>query len=133
MNKGDVLFWSKYPFIDRDAPYGYAPSDKLLVVMGTGHNGDFLLFRTTSQPRIDRPDPDGCHSDSSVYRFKSHLAQFKKPTWVLFEQFFIHDEREILNAGARVIFTLASNDIQAILNCFKRSPELSNWLLEYCA
>lgn len=132
MKRGDVLFWRKYPFVDGSAAHGLAPSDKLLVVIGTGQNGNILLFRTTSQVRIDRPGEDGCHSDSSVFRFNSYLGQFEKPTWVQFEQFLIHEEREIVNAGAKVIFSLASNDIQAIINCFKRSPELCNWLVEYC-
>jgi hypothetical protein len=132
VKRGDVLLWRKYPFVDRNAEHGLAPSDKLLVVIGTGQNGDILFFRTTSQARTDRPDGDGCHTESSVFRFNANLGGFEKPTWVQFEQFLIHEEREIVNAGARIIFSLASNDIQAIINCFKRSPELCNWLLEYC-
>lgn len=132
MNRGDVIFWKKYPFPDRGAPQGLAPSDKLFVVIGVDSNGGVLLFRTTSQPRSDRPDTDGCHADSSVFRFNSHLASFRKPTWVQFEEFSIREVREIKNAGASVVFSLVRADIQAIINCFKKSPELSNWILPYC-
>ncbi len=128
-----MLFWRKYPFSGSDPSHGLAPSDKLFVVIGVGQDGSYLLFRTTSQGRSDRPENDGCHSDASVFRFNNNLGRFDKPTWVQFEHNYIHEEREITNAGARVIFTLASDDIQAIINCFRRSPELCNWLQPYCS
>lgn len=132
MNRGDVVFWKKYPFPDRGAPQGLAPSDKLFVVIGVDSDDGVLLFRATSQPRNDRPDEDGCHADFSVFRFNRHLARFRMPTWVQFEGFSIHEVREIKNAGAYVNFSLDHNDIQAIINCFKKSPELANWVLPYC-
>lgn len=133
MKRGDVLLWRKYPFQDESASHGLAPSDKLLVVVGADQNDCLLLFRATSKPRSDRPDQDGCHADASVYRFNTNLGHFEIPTWVQYEGYLLHERREVKNAGAHVIFSLERNDIQAIINCFKRSPELCNWHLEFCA
>lgn len=133
MNRGDVVFWPLFPFEDGKAEHKLAPSDKLLVLIGRDATDCWLMFRTTSVERADRPDPDGCHSEHCVYRFKDKRNKFDKPCWVQYEMPIIKEEREITNAKARVIFSLTKEETSAIINCFKKSPELTNWLWEYCA
>ena len=106
-------------------------STKLLVVMGANDKDQLLMFRTTSQLRDDRPDPHGCHADQSVYRFKDDLEKFEVPTWVQFEQPVLREKREVINAKGNVIFTLGIESVRAIINCYKKSPEVANWVAAY--
>src|SRR5258708_2862855 len=108
-----------------------AASNKLLVVLGCDKKDCLLLLRTTSIQRADRPDPDGCHADNSVYRFKTKTEPFDRRTWVQFEMPILREKREVTNAGANVCFSLNTEQIRAIINCYKRSPEICNWIAEY--
>jgi len=132
VKRGDVIFWPLFPFDDAKAEYKLAPSDKLLVVIGCDSDDYWLMFRTTSVERADRPDPDGCHSVNSVYRFKDKLSKFDKPCWVQYEMPIIKEEREVKNAKGHVVFSLSEEETRAIINCYKKSPDLTNWLWEYC-
>lgn len=127
MKRGDVVFWPFFTFGGTETA-----SNKLLVVIGSDKDGGWLVFRTTSQPSAYRPDGDGCHSDASVFRFKSNPAPFDKATWVQYEGSYVIDKDEMNRKGAKVIFTLEENQIRAIINCFKGSPEMSTWLWAYC-
>jgi len=134
VKRGDVVFWAKYPFPDEKSEHKLAPSDKLLVLIGQDKTNCWLMFRTTKQPREDRPDPDGCHAEFSVFRFKDNRSKFDVPCWVQYEMPIFKEEREITNAGARVVFSLTREEIAAIVNCYKKSPERTNWIWEYyCA
>jgi len=110
---------------------GNTASNKLLVVMGCDKDDCLLLLRTTSQERPDRPDQHGCHADQSLYRFKSPLGNFDKPTWIQYEMPILREKREVTNAGGHVAFSLKQDDLRAIINCYKRSPEIANWLAAY--
>ena len=130
MNRGDVIFWPMYPFKDHRG--NLAPSNKIFVVMGLDADGVMLLYRTTSQPREDRPDPDGCHADNSVYRFNVNRNKFEKPCWIQYELPFFHTKNDVQNAGGYPIFSLTADEIAAVINCYKKSPELVNWVWTYC-
>ncbi len=125
MNRGDVIFWPMYLFEDGSA------SNKLLVVMGCDKDDVLLLLRTTSQERRDRPDAHGCHHDQSVFRFKDKPDPFDKPTWIQYEMPILKEKREVLNAKGGVRFSLGEEQMRAVINCYKRSPEISNWLAAY--
>ena len=125
MNPGVVIFWKGFTFDDGEK------SDKLLVVVGSLPDGARLMLKTTSQFRRWRPDPDGCHAEASVHRFKQYLAGFKIPTWVQFDPPIIYKLTEIQAAGAHVRFTLKPSDLQAIINCYKKSPDISDALVKY--
>ena len=125
MNVADVISWKKFVFPDG------ASSNKLLVVVGKHINGTLLLLKTTSQPSKFRPDSDGCHSLKSVHRFKRNLAGFREPTWIQFDPPFEKVPTDIQAAGAHKIFTLKPNDLAAIKNCYKASPDISDALKEY--
>jgi hypothetical protein len=126
LKRGSVLFWPSFTFDDGGT------SNKLLVVVGQSPNDNMLMFKTTSQPKSYRPDPDGCHSDRSVHRFKQYLGGFRIPTWVQFDPPIIKHPNDAKAAGARVVFEMKPQDVQAVINCFKRSPEVSDILLHYC-
>jgi len=127
VKRGDVIFWPMFRFGSEEA------SNKLLVIMGSDQKDNWLMFRTTSKERADRPDPHGCHADQSVYRFKDNLSKFDVPTWVQFEMEILRERREIENAGCQVKFSLTHEEIRAIINCYKKSPEVASWIAAYMA
>jgi hypothetical protein len=133
MKRGDVIFWPLFPFEDEKSEHKLAPSNKLLVVIGRDSGDCLMMFRVTSVERTDRPDPQGCHADYSVFRFKENRNKFEKPCWVQYEQPILKEEREVRNAKGHVIFSLTEEEVRAIINCFRKSPDLTNWLWEYCA
>jgi hypothetical protein len=127
MKRGDVVFWPLFTFGGTETA-----SDKLLVVVGSDADGGWLVFRTTSQASVYRPDGDGCHADQSVFRFNSNPAPFHKATWVQYEGSYVIGEEDMKRKGAKVSFSLSDDQIRAIINCFKASPEVSTWLWSYC-
>jgi hypothetical protein len=122
---GDVLSWKGFTFDDGGV------SDKLLVIIGVGSAGDLLMLKTTSQTRHYRPDADGCHHDDSVHRFKAYLAGFRIPTWVQFDPPIIRAPAACQGAGAHILFSLKPSDLNAIVNCYRRSPDFSAALGKY--
>lgn len=126
MKRGDVLFWPDFRYKD-----GGAPTPKLIVVAGVDKYKDALLYRATSQSGGYRPDPEGCHADDSVYRFKDNCKPFEMPTWVQFEDPYTLSVADIEAKGIAVKYSLTEVQIQAIINCIKRSPENAKWLSDY--
>ena len=126
MKRGDVLFWPEFKFKD-----GGTPSTKLMLIGGADKYGDLLLYRTTSQPSSYRPDGEGCHADASVYRFRDSPKPFDKATWVQFEDPYVFSVAEIRAKNINVEFSLSEVQMQAILNCLRRSPEYAKWLSGY--
>lgn len=124
MIPGRVIFWRDFSFDDGGV------SDKLLVIVGTDGNGTRLMLKTTSQSRSYRPDADGCHFGSSVHRFKQYLGGFRIPTWVQFDPPIFRSEVEI-KTSAHILFTLKASDLNAIKNCYKKSPDISDALLKF--
>ena len=125
MNPKDVIFWPGFSFEDGGR------SDKLLVVLGARGAEARLLLKTTSQPSAYRPDADGCHAVESVFRFKTNRAGFHVPTWVQFEMGAVENVTDMRGAGARVMFTLKETDFNAIVNCYKKSPDISPELAKF--
>ena len=125
MSPGDVLSWKNFTYDDGER------SDKLLVVVGECQDGTRLMLKTTSKAKRWRPDQDGCHHQESVHRFKQYLAGFRRPTWIVFDPPIIRAVEKITEAGAHRIFSLKPNDLSAITNCYKKSPDISEALLRY--
>jgi hypothetical protein len=125
VKRGAVVFWKNFSFDDGERP------DKLLVVVGCGIDGRLLMLRTTNKPRARRPDPDGCHSDASVVRFKQYLEGFSSPTWIQFDPPIIRTPQQVIDSGAEVLFELNIDDLRAIVDCYKRSPEISDVLMTF--
>ncbi len=125
MKCGTVVFWKGFSFDDGEK------SDKLLVVVGRAIDGRLLMLRTTSQPRAHRPDPDGCHSDASVFRFKQYLRGFTSPTWIQFDPPIIRTPQQVIDSAAEAVFELKLDDLCAIVNCYKNSPDISDALMNF--
>lgn len=126
MIKGDVLFWPDFKYKD-----GGTPSNKLIIITGVDKYGDALLFKTTTHDGGYRPDQDGCHSDESVFRFKSNPKPFNVATWVQYEDPYTSSIADIQAKGIKVCFSLSAIQIQAIINCLRRSQEYARWLEDY--
>jgi len=126
MKRGDVLYWPDFKYAD-----GGKPTPKLIVIAGVDKYQDALLYRTTSQSGGYRPDPEGCHSDDGVYRFRDNLKPFDMPTWVQFEKPTTLSVADIKAKGIKVHFSLSGVQMQAIINCLKRSQEFAKWLVDY--
>jgi len=126
MNPGDVLFWPNFTFVDGDQ------SDKLLVVLAVRSTDSArFMFKTTKQAkRYFKYDNDGCHAEASVHRFKQNLAGFKIPTWIQFDSPIFRSLIQANTDGAHVIFSLKPNDLKAIINCYRRSPDCSDRLAD---
>lgn len=126
MKRGDVLYWKNFKYRD-----GGTPSHKLMLVAGIDKYGDALLLKTTSRDGGYRPDPDGCHADDSVFRFKSNPKPFDEPTWVLYEDSYTRAINEIQAQGVNVCFSLTEEQMSAITNCLRRSQEYARYLEDY--
>lgn len=126
MNRGEVVYCPNFRFKDG----GRSP--KLLVVIGSAPQGT-LVFRTTSQEREDRPATHGCHVDYAVFRFSAPCAPFEKPTWVQYEDPYVVEENDdAIGSGSAVVCKLSPEQIQAIINCFRKSQEFTTWLAAFC-
>jgi len=122
---GAVIFWKGFSFDDSEK------RDRLLVVVGSRSDGRLLMLRTTSQPRAHRPDSDGCHSEASVYRFKQCLGGFGSPTWIQFDPPILRTAQEVIDSAAQTLFELKLDDLRAIVNCYKKSPDISDALMNF--
>ncbi len=125
MKRGTVVFWRDFSFDDGET------SDKLLVVVGSGIDGRLLMLKTTLRPRVDRPDLDGCHSDAAVFRFKPYLGGFRCPTWVQFDPPIILTPQQVIGSAALPLFELKLADLRAVVNCYRKSPEISDALITF--
>ena len=127
MTPGNVIFWPSFSFDDGGT------ANKLLVVVGARGSQARLLFKTTSQARTSRPDNDGCHAAASVFRFKANLAGFDVPTWVQFDPGIVLNVDDMQGNGGRVMFSLRPVDLSAIINCYKKSEDISTELAKFLA
>jgi len=125
VKRGTVVFWKDFSFDDGET------SDKLLVVVGSGIDGRLLMLKTTSRPRVDRPDLDGCHSHASVFRFKQYLGGFSGPTWIQFDPPIIRTRQQVIDSAAWALFELKVDDLCAVVDCYKKSPEISDALMTF--
>lgn len=120
MKPGDVLFWKGFSFNDGGV------SDKLLLIIGVAPSTALLMLKTTSQPSKYRPDADGCHADASVHCFKTKpFGGFKKQTWIQFDPAIIFYPDDCQKAGAHIVHQIRAGDLSAIINCYRRSPDIS--------
>jgi len=125
VKRGTVIFWKNFSFDDGDK------SDKLLVVVGNGIDGRLLMLKTTSQPRAHWANLDGCHSDASVFRLRQYLGGFRNPTWIQFDPPIIRTPQQVIDSAALPLFELKLDDLHAVVDCYRKSPEISDVLIAF--
>jgi hypothetical protein len=129
MRKGTVLFHPKFEFSNGET------GKKYLIILNTPDikkSQPFLICRTTSQPK-NKPKEPGCHAEKNVYGIEANSDFFPKRTWVQFFEIFEfnHDEfiKQHFELGLQVNAELKPQTINAIINCVKKSDDVSAYHL----
>lgn len=127
MHKGTILYHRAFQFQNGEI------GKKLLIIINTPQKDEpYLCCRTTSkqQYNIDR---EGCHSNKNIYVINPNTDWFKEKTWVQFHELYEFEAGKFLKDhfdGKLVVKgTLKANTIVAIINCVKRSEDVSNYHL----
>ncbi len=127
--KRDCFFHSKLEF--KDGPTG----EKLLIVLNNNpdNQSPYLCCKTTSKVKYNLIN-EGCYSDKNIYIIEK--KPFSKKTWIQFgpNSVFELEASELLqchfNQEIKIIGELDTNSINAIINCYKRSDDISEYYLE---
>lgn len=123
MKPGDVLFHKDYKFDDGDT------SDKLLIVLAAAPPHEVMVVLTTSQQHR-RELRDGCHTNpgQSYFTFNANPGGFKKTTWVLLTPrlMFVRALELKMDSGqVKPVQSLRETDLRAVINCLKKSDDVS--------
>jgi len=107
---------------------------KLLVVLNNQSGSDpFLCCKTTSQKRYDL-DREGCYSEKNV--FVINQAPFNVKTWIQFDLYSIFEFTSVellklkFNEEVKVIGCIATNYINGIVNCYRKSDDISAYHID---
>ena len=129
MKKGTILFHPSFEFSDGET------GRKYLIILNTPdikRPEPFLFVKTTSQSHNKLQSP-GCHADKNLYVINANLDFFPKKTWVQFFEIFEvgYDTfiKEHFELGLDIKGTLRSDTISAIINCIKKSDDVSAYHL----
>ena len=125
MNKGTILFDKKFPFSDGNT------GEKLIIILNVPKNKEsFLVCRTTSKPQF-YINKRGCYSDKNIYYIDANFDWFRKNTWIQFYELTEIDNASFLNnhfkGNLEIKGCLRTETIQAIINCIKKSEDVSNY------
>jgi hypothetical protein len=129
MRKGTILFHPSFEFTNGEA------GRKYLIILNTPDIKKlepFLFCKTTSQPE-NKPQTPGCHAEKNLYCIDAKVDFFPKKTWVQFFEIFeaIYDEfiKQHFELRLEVKGELKQQTINAIINCIKRSDDVSAYHL----
>ena len=129
MRKGTILFHPSFEFTNGEI------GRKYLIMLNTPEikkSEPFLFCKTTSQSQNKPPTP-GCHAEKNLYCIDAHYDFFPKKTWVqFFEMFEVnYDEfiKQHFELGLEVKGELKTETISAIINCIKKSDDVSAYYL----
>lgn len=122
-HRGKVFLYKKFPFGD-----GGESDKRLIVVNEPDSTSDWLFIKTTSKRKIH--DNQGCYSSDNLYVLNANEDKvFELKTWVQFQELY---PIPTLAMGVAAKFgemkrigVLKPQIIQAILNCLRKSPDLS--------
>jgi hypothetical protein len=123
MKPGDVVFCEDFRFEDGDI------SDKLFVILAPAPDHKVMLVLTTSQQHR-RDLKDGCHptTNESYFTFNANRAVFDTTTWIVLTPRIMYErgfQLKIDDERAKIIGTLKDADFRAIVNCLKKSEDVS--------
>lgn len=125
--RGSILYHVSFQFKNGET------GQKLLIVLNTPKkNQSYLCCKTTSQPKY--PDTEGCHSERNFYVLNANTDSFPEKTWVQFHELYEFDVPGLLNAHFKdrvleVKGQLREETIRAIVNCIRRSQDVSEYHL----
>lgn len=128
MTKGTVLYFKGFCFHDGGT------SDKFLIILNTPKdlNTPYLCCKTTSKRK--HTDKQGCSPEHNVYVLLPKEDLFPLKTWVQFNEFYPLEAKKLLSAHhtdktVRIHGALKTQTISAIINCAKRSEDMSEYHL----
>lgn len=127
MNKGTIFFHKKFKF--KDGGVG----EKLLIVLNEPKKNESYLFcKTTSRSKFNL-EHQGCYSDKNIYILNADHDSFQKKTWVQFHELYEANATDLLRArfdgDLEVKAQLRIETINALVNCIKRSDDISKYQL----
>ena len=129
MRKGTVLFHPRFQFTDGES------GRKYLIILNTPDikkSDPFLFCKTTSQSQ-SKPSTPGCHVEKNLYCIEANSDFFPKRTWVQFFEIFEASHNEFIKQhfalGLQVKAELKLETISAIINCIRRSDDVSAYHL----
>jgi hypothetical protein len=129
MRKASVLFHPSFEFTNGET------GRKYLIILNTPDikkSEPFLFCKTTSQPQ-NKPQTPGCHAEKNLYCIDAKYDFFPRKTWVqFFEMFEVnYDEfiKQHFELGLEVRAELKTETINAIINCIKKSDDVSAYHL----
>lgn len=127
MNKGTIFFHKKFEFKDGEV------GEKLLIVLNEPKKSESYLFcKTTSRSKFNL-EHQGCYSDKNIYVIDADHDFFHKKTWVQFHEFYEANATDLLKAHFKgdlvVKAQLRIETINALVNCVKRSDDISKYYL----
>lgn len=131
MVPGTIIYWKRFPYPDGDN------SDKLLFVVSLPRNSVHLLFKTTSRDHGLRSHKEGCQSENGLYFFPKGRFWFRADTWVLLYDCLELPIEQIHGAfaanEAHIMHYLDKPLVAAVINCFKKTDDISKLHLWYLA
>ncbi|WP_420263985.1 hypothetical protein [Candidatus Magnetominusculus dajiuhuensis] len=124
MDKGTVLSHRDFAF--KDGEYG----DKLIIILNKPRPDEpYLCCKTTSKTKY-KIETEGCHSSQNIFVLGKIKNCFTKKTYVQFHEFYDFDSQKLLKGHFEgkidIIFTLPENIINAIVNCIKKSDDITD-------
>jgi len=127
MDKGTILFHRALEFKDGET------GKKLLIILNTPQNSEpFLCCKTTSRQKYGL-DKEGCHSNKNIYVLNPVKNCFQIRTWVQFHEIYEFNHKlflqEHFNGSLDIKSTLPVDIINAIVNCVKKSDDISKYHL----
>lgn len=129
MDKGTIIYHRVFQFHNGEI------GQKLLIILNTPNinkQEPYICCKTTSQQKYGI-DKEGCHSQSNIYVLNANSDWFKDKTWVQFHELYEFDckmfLKEHFNGNLEIKGKLKDVTKSAIINCIKRSEDISNYHL----
>jgi hypothetical protein len=127
--RGKIYAHNNFTFKD-----GTAGGNKLLVLINELANaeGPWIFCKTTTKNK--RNFPQGCHSQHNIYAMLPKEDFFKEPTCIQFDLHFFCGKQMLKDkiAGHMTeLGQLRDQTTRALLNCVKKSPDISKKELQY--
>ena len=131
MKKGDILFHPQFKFTDGEI------GRKYLILLNNPDlqkSEPFLLCKTTSNPK-GKPQKQGCYPDRNLYVLDAGFDFFPEKTWIQFYEIFEAQSNDLIRDhfeyGLEIKKTLREQTINEIVNCIKKSDDISEYHLSF--